>query len=153
MREPNLTLARTRNKDFFLPGVIITTFFLFFLGLAYTQFLKDLKLTCNSQDKVQNDLDYHIKKANRSISPRRPDFNRLYQSYCKEKYGERNGSKMFEQLNEIVNSYQLENNDSAIKFQAYEESDDRVSPFILVILTDLMKRVHLLVSLSFKIVG
>ena len=43
------------------------------------------------------------------------DFNRLHQSYCEEKYGE-------------------------IKFQPYEDEDNFISPFILVIITDLMKR-------------
>ena len=54
---------------------------------------------------------------------------------------------MFEQLNEVIRNYQTQMKDSTIKFQPYEKDDDIVSPFILVILTEQMKRIHELVSI------
>ena len=124
------------------PAKIIFSIFVYLLclGLAYQQFLKDLKLSC------QTELEYLLKKADRSVCPRRPDYNRLFQAYCREKYGDRNGSAMFEQLSEVIREYQLEKPDLAIAFQAYEESGEAVTPFILVMITDLMKRVHQMVS-------
>ena len=57
---------------------------------------------------------------------------------------------MFAHLSEVIAGYQLENPDTTIAFQPYEESFDGknkvISPFILVMITDLMKRVHEMVS-------
>ena len=112
-------------------------------GLAYQQFVKDLRLSCGSDE-----IEYFRKKSDRSLCPRRPDFNRLYQTYCRERYGGRNGAAMFEHLNEVVESYLEENKESKIEFQAYNETDDTTIPFILVMMTDLMKRVHQMVRLE-----
>ena len=110
-------------------------------GLAYKQFLSQLRSTSPSDD------DYQIKKADRSLSPRRPDYNRLYTAYCKEKYGGKNGSEMFDALDEIIGNYVAEHQDSIVQFQRYEEKHKEneavsVQPFIVCILTPLMKRVH-----------
>ena len=72
-------------------------------GLAHFEFLKQLKNICKELDNP--DLEYLKKKADRAITPRRPDFNRLYQTYKKEKYGERNGSVMFAQLDQVIQEY------------------------------------------------
>ena len=57
---------------------------------------------------------------------------------------------MFSHLSEVIDNYQLENPDTAVAFQPYEESSDGkdkvITPFILVMVTDLMKRVHEMVS-------
>ena len=110
-----------------------------FSGLAYNEFLRDLQ-TC------QSDLDYHVKKADRSISPRRPDYNRLYHAYCRENYGSRNGQEMFQQINSLVCSYKAEHSDASVLFQAYEETENSINPFIMVLITPLMRRVHQMVS-------
>ena len=119
-------------------------FFLHLLGLARDQFLKELKESCDTE------LQYLVKCRDRSISPRRPDYNRLYNEYCREKYGDRNGVGMFSHLSEVIESFQSENPDTVVAFQPYEESyegkEKVVTPFILVMITDLMKRVHEMVS-------
>ena len=96
------------------------------------------------------------KKADRSIAPRRPDFNRLYQRYSNEKYGARNGAEMFKQLDQVIKDYIEENTEASIKFQPYEEvieeeNESTIIPFILAIVTAQMKRVHRLVSINTKI--
>lgn len=118
-------------------------------GLAHFEFLKQLKNICEGLD--DSDLAYLKQKADRSLTPRRPDFNRLYQTYKKEKYDERNGPIMFEQLDQVIQEYIKEYTQATIQFQAYKEEvgeneENVVTPFILVIVTDQMKRVHKLVS-------
>ena len=119
-------------------------------GLAYFQFLKNLKEICDELEHP--DLIYMKTKADRSLTPRRPDFNRLYQTYKNEKYGEKNGPVMFAQLEQVIKDYIEEHTDATIDFQPYSEevTEDEdgmvVKPFILVIVTDQMKRVHKLVS-------
>ena len=99
------------------------------------------------------DLSYLKKKADRSITPRRPDFNRLYYAYSKEKNGARNGAEMFMHLDQVVNKYIEEFTGASVKFQSYEEVNDAekeetvITPFILIIVTERMKRVHQLVSI------
>ena len=73
------------------------------LGLAHQQFLKDLKDLCKEMDNP--DLTYMKKKSDRSITPRRPDYNRLYAAYSKEKFGVRNGIAMFAQLDQVIKDY------------------------------------------------
>lgn len=124
-------------------------------GLAHYEFLKQLKNMCETLENA--DIAYMKQKADRSLTPRRPDFNRLYQSYKKEKYGERNGPVMFAQLDQLIQQYITEQSETTIQFQPYAEQpgeDDEnvvVTPFILVIVTDQMKRVHKLVSKHFQI--
>ena len=107
--------------------------------MAHREYLRNLRLSSSS------DLDYHQRKADRSICPRRQDFNRLYADFCKEKYGARNGKEMFDSLNYRVAAYQEENPESTVEFQRYEENGENITPFILTIVTPLMKRVHLMV--------
>ena len=85
-------------------------------------------------------------KDNRAVSPRRPDYNRLYASYCKERYGGRNGKEMFQSLTEIVATYEENNPCSVITYQEYQEQENAITPFILTILSPLMRRVHEMVS-------
>ena len=110
-------------------------------GLAYKQFLSQLRSTSPSED------DYQVKKADHSLSPHRPDYNILYTAYCKEKYGGKTGSVIFDALNEIIVNYVAEHQDSIIHFQRYEEKHKEneavsVQPFLVCILTPLMKPVH-----------
>ena len=63
-------------------------------GLAHYEFLKQLKNMCETLENA--DMAYMKYKADRSLTPRRPDFNRLFTIYKKEKYGEKNGAAMFE---------------------------------------------------------
>ena len=59
---------------------------------VYNEFLRILQ--SNSEDE----LNFHLKKADRSKCPKRRDFNSLYIKYCQEKFGmvsRRNGAEMF----------------------------------------------------------
>ena len=99
---------------------------IFFLGLAYREFLRELQLSCTT------DLEYHELKDNRAFSPRRPDYNRLYASYCKERYGARNGSEMFSALSEDIETYLKNNPGAIITFQEYQENEDSICPDLSV---------------------
>ena len=83
-----------------------------------------------------------VKRADRSLAPRRPDFNRLYQAYCEEKYGSRNGVEMFANLDKVIEEYKDQNPTSSVRYQPYLEVDDQKQPFILTVITPLMHRVH-----------
>ena len=48
---------------------------------TYNEFLLNLKIDC------QDDLNFHLQKADRSECPRRRDFNPLYIKYCQEHFG------------------------------------------------------------------
>lgn len=52
---------------------------------------------------------------------------------------------MFEKLEERINCLQKVDEDFTIEFQKFDESIDQ--PFILVVITPLMKRVHKMVSI------
>ena len=107
--------------------------------MAHREFCHQLKRQCS------NDLEYHRVKADRSKAPRRQDFNRLYNTFCKERFGARNGHGMFQCLEERIEQYKENNPDCFAKMQRYEECDDNetiVQPFILTVVTPLMKRVH-----------
>ena len=91
-------------------------------------------------------MEYHKIKADRSKTPRRQDFNRLYSTFCKENFGSKNGAEMFECLTQRISEYKQENEESSIDFQRYEDFEDVVTPFIMVIITPLMKRVHEMVN-------
>ena len=114
-----------------------------FIGLAYRKYLHELRKSCN------DDEEYMLKKADRAFSPRRPDYNKLYTAYCSEKWGGKNGEKLFDALDSIVDTYIDDNPESLIEMQRYEERMENgktiIQPFVLSIVTPLMKRVHSLV--------
>lgn len=117
---------------------------MFLIGLAYREFLHQLLNSC------ENLLDFHVKKADRSQAPRRPDFNRLYSTYCKEKYGDKNGEAMFDALQQLVTEFKESSKDASAMFQPYTENDcGDIQPFILAIVTPLMKRVHQMVCIIY----
>ena len=66
---------------------------------AYNEFLRNLQ--SNSEDE----LNFHLKKADRSKCPRRKDFNSLHIKYCHEKFGGRNSVEMFDKLQERINEF------------------------------------------------
>ena len=54
-------------------------------SMARQVFLKDLQKSCNDE------ITYHVMKADRSVTPRRRDFNYLYSQFTKEQFGGKNG--------------------------------------------------------------
>ena len=110
-------------------------------------------MACYDHENQKFDaIAYMTKKADRATCPRRPDFSRLYEAYNKEMYGERNGGAMFDKLEETLKEYKVKWKEASLKYQEYEEIDGTIiTPFILVVITEQMKRVHLLVSIYISI--
>lgn len=95
---------------------------------ARQQYLKEIREACT------NDLEFHKNKADRSVVPRRRDFNYLYTQFGNERFGGRRVmtfSKPVEKLEE----YKTENTEATTSHQMYE-GDQR--PLI----TPLMKSAH-----------
>jgi hypothetical protein len=107
-------------------------------GVAYREFLRQLRSEC------KDELEYHQRLADRSIAPRRQDFNDIYSEFKRERFGTGNMSDMFSALEERIECLQQKDQDYTIKYQKFDEEIDQ--PFIVAIVTRLMKRVHKLVS-------
>ena len=84
----------------------------------YNEFLRNLQ--SNSEDE----LIFHLKKADRSTCPRRRDFNSLYIKYCREKFGERNGAEMFDKLEDRINELMDSNKDVKISYHLYNKDQN-----------------------------
>ena len=81
-----------------------------------------------------DEMEFHLKKADRSECPRRRDFNRFHRQYREEQYGGHDGSDMLECL-----EAKLEKEDLRFRYQSYnEETGD---PLVLVFQTSFMSRV------------
>ena len=107
-------------------------------GSAHQEFMRQLKSECKS------DLEYHKKLADRALVPRRNDFNNLYNEYNKKHYGTASLETMFMTLKERIDSMK---DNSGYRCAYQEHSEERNQPFILVIITPLMSRIHSMVSL------
>ena len=103
-------------------------------SLAYKQLLKDLRCECENEDNIV------LKRADRSVCPRRGDFNNMYTDYCKTKYGGKDGDAMFENMVGRLKKYVDANTSAEMTYQIYNRDDD--VPLIVVIVTPLMARVH-----------
>ncbi|XP_035660668.1 uncharacterized protein LOC118405331 [Branchiostoma floridae] len=109
---------------------------------ARQQFLSDLKSDC------MDEITFHRQKADRSIMPRKRDFNYLYEQFGRERYGGKD-SQMFVKLKERLDSYKEENPEASIKCQIYEGDS---KPLIIALVTPLMKRVRREVPQSAELV-
>ena len=99
---------------------------------ARQQYLKELRATCGDE------LTYHKKKADRSVTPRKRDFNHLYSKFGDEKFGGK-GHLMFVKLKEKLQDYKKSHPDATVNHQLYEGDE---TPLIIAIVSPLMKRVH-----------
>ena len=95
-------------------------------------FVKKLKLSCT------DDLDFHEKYANRKHCPRQRDFRYIYEKYTRNKLGGLD-VEMYRKLEEDLLVYQEQNKDARIKYQPYGGENQ---PFVIAMVTLLMKRVH-----------
>ena len=86
----------------------------------------------------QKYLAYHIKKADRSITPRRRDFRYIYEEFGLEKYGGKN-IEMLKKLVDCLDAYKEGNQEGNTAYQLYGGDG---CPLIVAIVTPLMKRVH-----------
>lgn len=109
---------------------------------ARQEYLKDLKEEC------KDDLAFHTKKADRSVMPRRRDFNYIYTQFALEKFGGK-GSAMFPKLVKKLQEYKEENPESTTRHQIYDGDD---IPLVIAIVSPLMKRVHKKVPQSGELV-
>lgn len=99
---------------------------------ARQQHLKELRATRSDE------LTYHRKKADRSVTPRKRDFNHLYSNFGEEKFGGK-GPLMFEKLEEKLQDYKKSHPGATINHQLYEGDETLL---IIAIVSPLMKRVH-----------
>ena len=107
-------------------------------GAAHREFLRQLRSEC------QDDLEYHKRLSDRSEAPRREDFNRIYSDFKEERFGTGSMSDMFSALEERIKDLKEKDAEYTIEYQKFDETINQ--PFIMVVITPLMKRVHKLVS-------
>ena len=103
-------------------------------GLACKEFIKSVKKSC------QNDLEFHLRLADRSAVPKRIDFNNLFTEFNRKRYGSTNFEEVFNCLEKRIKVLHDENKELTLKFQGYNQKEN--TPFVLVIISPLMKRVH-----------
>ena len=113
-------------------------------GAAHREFLRQLRSEC------KDDLEYHRRLSDRSQAPRRKDFSDIYTEFKKERFGTGSMSEMFSALEGRIKYLQEKDKEYTIKFQKFDEATNQ--PFILALITPLMKRVHKLVGYNSKIV-
>ena len=101
---------------------------------AYTEFLRNLQ--SNSEDE----LNFHLKKADRSKCPRKRYFFSLYIKYCHERFGVRNGAEIFDKLEERIDEFMESNEGAKISYQFHNIYQNLA--LILAIVTSHMQRVH-----------
>jgi hypothetical protein len=107
-------------------------------GAAHREFSRQLRSEC------QDDLEYHKRLSDRSEAPRREDFNRIYSDFKEERFGTGSMSDMFSALEERIKDLKEKDAEYTIEYQKFDETINQ--PFIMVLITPLMKRVHKLVS-------
>ena len=83
----------------------------------------------------------------RSKVPRRRDFNNLYTYFKVLKYGSLNMDSMFKKMEENVKQLIAVEPEYAIKYNLFNAQEN--SPFILALVTPLMRRVHDMVRYLF----
>ena len=121
------------------PDVIakVDTYFVqgFTPSLVHCEFMSELRPDC------ENELEFHLKKADRSLCPRRRNFNFLYRKYFDSWLGGENGSSMISEL--VINLQNLRSNGVNVEWQLYDSIQEE--PLVIVFVTPLMERVHRMV--------
>ena len=106
-------------------------------GGAYREFLRQLRSEC------KDDLEFYRRLSGRSEAPQREDFNRIYSDLKQERFGIGSMSDMFATLEKIIKDLKEKDAEYTTEYQKFEEEINQ--PFITVVITPLMKRVHKLV--------
>ena len=113
-------------------------------SLAYKEFIDRVK------KDATNELEFHQNLADRAIVPKRHDFNTLFTKYKIHKYGSKDLPSMFATLKKNAEQLVSQDPDYKIQIQTFDcESND---PFILAVVSPLMKRVHSRIPTSKEIV-
>ena len=89
------------------------------------------------KSESSNDLEYHLKLADRSIVPRRMEFNIAYGKFMKSAYGTTNLIEMYRQLDSRIKALKEKDSDYNLVYQEFEVENNQ--PFILVMVTPLIK--------------
>ena len=98
---------------------------------ARQQYLKELRATCSDE------LTYHKKKADRSVTPRKRDFNHLYSKFGEEKFRGK-GPLMFEKFEEKLEDYKKSHPGATVNHQLYEGNE---TSLIIAIVSPSMKEI------------
>ena len=106
--------------------------------LAYRQFVKAI------QSRSKDDLEFHKFLADRSVAPRRRDFNRFYKDFKDERFGAKDLKTILVKLGEKVK--ELRESDENMKAKLNEFNEEENEPLIVIVVTPLMMRVHETVS-------
>ena len=106
-------------------------------GATHRVFMQQLRSEYNTE------IEYHQQLADRSLVPRRNDFNNLYKEYNRKTYGIGSLSYMFSALKERLETL---DKDKGYSFAYQEYSEEMNQPFIVVIITPVMRRIHEMVS-------
>ena len=103
-------------------------------ALAYREFIRKKK------EENPQEMDWLLVMSDRSKVPRRCDFNKLFMDYNNVKYGSLNLDNLYKCLKERISIKELESPETIINYQKFDS--DANDPFILVLVTPLMLRVH-----------
>ena len=104
------------------------------LSMAYYVYVQQLRT------EVSSELEFHMKKSDRSFCPRRRDFDSLYKRYCVEEFGRKNGNKMFDQTEERISEYKEKHRSCKLSYQLFDP--ERSKPFVIAVVLPLMSRIH-----------
>ena len=113
-------------KDMFSNGLLP--------GAAHKEFMRQLRSEC------KDEIEYHLRLADRSKVPRRADFNDIYGSFNKTLYGTENLKSMYAKIKDRIGALKEKDDDYSMCLQEFDETLNQ--PFILTIITPMMKRIH-----------
>ena len=108
-------------------------------GAAHKEFMRQLRCDCKDV------IEYHLRLADQSKVPRRADFNYIYSSYNKKLYGTESLKSMYAKIKDRIAALKEKDENYSICLQEFDQMLDR--PFILTIVTPMMKRIHKLVCI------
>ena len=99
-------------------------------GAAYRELLRQLRSEC------KDDFEYHQRLSDRSVAPRRKDFNDIYDEFKKERFGTGSLADMFASLEERIKCLKETDKEYVIEYQPFDEKIDQ--PFILIMVTQVL---------------
>ena len=96
-------------------------------SMVYYEYVQQLRT------EVSSELEFHMKKADRSFCPRCRGFNSLYKRYCEEEFGGENGNKMFDHLVGKISEYKEKHPSCKLSYQLFDP--ERSKPLIIATVT------------------
>ena len=107
------------------PEVIKDYQLLFEKGMSpsVAEFLRELRC------RFPSDIKFHQAKADRGICPRRRDVNVFYRKYCADFFGGKNGSVMFDRMEETIIDFMEKKPGTIVKWQNYDSVESTSLPY------------------------